>query len=84
MSIFIRMLAGALGFEPRSSEPKSDVLPLHHAPVVAGRRDSNPRPFDWVKGNSGCFNYYVIRFYQLNYFRHLVRPAGFEPATKGL
>jgi hypothetical protein len=25
--------AGAPGFEPRSTDPKSGVLPLHHAPV---------------------------------------------------
>ena len=27
-------LAGALGFEPRSTDPKSGVLPLHHAPSL--------------------------------------------------
>jgi hypothetical protein len=34
-SFYIRhlvSLAGAPGFEPRSTDPKSGVLPLHHAP----------------------------------------------------
>jgi hypothetical protein len=26
--------AGALGFEPRSTDSKSGVLPLHHAPTI--------------------------------------------------
>jgi hypothetical protein len=28
-------VAGAPGFEPRSTAPKAGVLPLHHAPVRA-------------------------------------------------
>lgn len=27
-------VAGAQGFEPRSTDPKSGVLPLHHAPTA--------------------------------------------------
>lgn len=34
------LLAGAKGVEPLLSESKSDVLPLHHAPVLC----SEPRP----------------------------------------
>src|SRR5512134_3931300 len=30
---FAGFLAGAPGFEPRSTAPKAGVLPLHHAPV---------------------------------------------------
>src|SRR5512138_2587518 len=33
LSSFRIKLAGAPGFEPRSTAPKAGVLPLHHAPV---------------------------------------------------
>jgi malic enzyme len=29
-------MAGELGIEPKIPESKSDVLPLHYSPVVAG------------------------------------------------
>ncbi len=32
-SIFLLYLAGSLGFEPRYSAPKADVLPLDDKPV---------------------------------------------------
>ena len=31
--VIYQLLVGVLGFEPRISEPKSDVLPLHHTPI---------------------------------------------------
>ena len=33
-----RELAGAPGFEPRSTAPKAGVLPLHHAPELTAIR----------------------------------------------
>jgi hypothetical protein len=33
----IRFQAGAPGFEPGSTDPKSGVLPLHHAPMSRTR-----------------------------------------------
>ena len=52
------VLAAPRGFEPRSSDPKSAVLPLDEGAGIprisrdrakkwSGRRDSNPRPSPW-------------------------------------
>ena len=37
--------AGAPGFEPRSTDPKSGVLPLHYAPEFGSIINHNPSPF---------------------------------------
>jgi hypothetical protein len=38
LGVFKKVKAGAPGFEPRSTDSKSGVLPLHHAPITASGR----------------------------------------------
>ena len=33
--IFVVFVVGTLGFEPRQTEPKPVVLPLHHIPIIS-------------------------------------------------
>ena len=35
-------MAGALGFEPKTEESKSSVLPLHHAPILVHPQGVGP------------------------------------------
>ena len=43
--VIYQLLVGVLGLEPRISEPKSDVLPLHHTPILYLKLHSS-----WVSG----------------------------------
>ena len=67
-------LAGLLGLEPRMTESKSAVLPLHHNPTVLLGRSTKIRTLDSLVPNQ-------MR-YQAALYSELVAGSGIAPETR--